>query len=77
MNIELQGDGMCLAGTQVIQYHLLSMSSGLLELFSWDQYSASVLGINSAETKLHKSADLQLTKPIVNSYFICFIKKEL
>lgn len=40
-----------------------------------NQCSASVLRINSSETKLNKSADLQLTKPIVNSQFICSIKK--
>lgn len=40
-----------------------------------NQRSASVLGINSSEPKLNKSADLQLTKPIVNSHFIYSIKK--
>lgn len=40
-----------------------------------NQHSASVLGINSSETKLNKSADLQLSKPIVNSHFICSINK--
>lgn len=40
-----------------------------------NQHSASVLGINSSETKLNKSADLQLAKSIVNVHFICSIKK--
>lgn len=39
------------------------------------QRSVSVLGINSSETRLNKSADLHFTKLIVNFYFICSIKK--
>lgn len=39
------------------------------------QRSVSVLGINSSETRLNKSADLQFTKLIVNFHFIRSIKK--
>lgn len=38
------------------------------------QRSVSVLGINSSETRLNESADVQLTKLIVNFHFMCSIK---
>lgn len=64
LNTELWKDGMCLAGTQVIPegtspFHVIRIIATVLSggPRPADQHSASVLGINSSETKLNKSAD--------------------
>lgn len=64
LNTELWKDGMCLAGTQVIPegtspFHVIRIIGTVLSggPRPADQHSASVLGINSSETKLNKSAD--------------------
>lgn len=81
VNVELLCDLMYLEGTQVIQWNSLSVSSEWIWTIisrgprPMHQRSVSVLGINSSETRLNKSADLQFTKLIVNFHFIRSIKK--
>lgn len=60
-----------------VPFHVIGITGTILSggPRSANQHSASVLGISSSETKLNKSAVLQLTKPIVNLHFICSIKK--